>query len=78
MLDLGRHIFAVLRENHETGYRVLALHNLSGESRGCAIPEDFPLEDARDLFDDQATLKPPHVLLPAYGIRWLVVRGEKS
>ncbi len=76
VLDLGRHVFAVLRENHETGYRVLALHNLSGESRGCAIPEDFPLEDARDLFDGQATLKPPHVLLPAYGIRWLVVRGE--
>ena len=77
VLDLGRHVFGVLRENHESGNRVLALHNLSGESRGCAIPEDFPLEDARDLFDDQSTLKAPHVLLPAYGIRWLVVPQQK-
>jgi sucrose phosphorylase len=78
VLDLGRHIFAVLRENHETGQRALTLHNLSHESRGCIIPEDFPLEDARDLFDDNATLEPPHILLPAYGIRWLVAPGRKT
>ncbi|MCP4849394.1 MAG: sugar phosphorylase [Verrucomicrobiaceae bacterium] len=73
VLDLGRHIFAVLRENRETGCRCLAIHNLSQSVTGCTVPEDFPLERARDIFDEKANLKPPYLLLPAYGIRWLII-----
>ena len=75
VLDLGENIFGLLRENHDTGCRALAVHNLSSTATGCAIPEDFPLEDARDLLDGQATFKPPYILLPAYGIRWLIIQG---
>ena len=73
VLDLGRHVFAVLRENRDTGCRCLAIHNLCQSATGCTVPEDFPLERARDIFDDKATLKPPYLLLPAYGIRWLII-----
>ncbi len=75
VLDLGRHIFAVLRHNRETGARVLALHNLSGDDCACAVPADFPIGEARDLLDPAADLRPPHVVLPAYGVRWLAVPG---
>ena len=73
VLDLGRHVFAVLRENAETGDKILALHNLSGEDIGCAVGDVLPLADARDLLDPDARFEPPHVVLPAYGIRWLAV-----
>jgi hypothetical protein len=75
VLDLGRHVFAVLRENHDTGCRILTIHNLCDTITGCTVPESFPLEAARDIFDDKATLKPPYLLLPAYGIRWLSING---
>lgn len=71
VLDLGRHIFAVLRHNLETGSKVLALHNLSGDDLACAIPKDFPIGEARDLLDPETTLASSHLVLPAYGIRWL-------
>jgi len=70
VLDLGRHLFAVLR-TAASGQRVLALNNLSDEELACALPPDLPPEGARDLFDPDATLSSPHVVLPAYGIRWL-------
>jgi sucrose phosphorylase len=73
VIELGRNIFALLRENKENGCRILALHNLSGTETACAIPGDFSLETARDLLDETATFKPPYVLLPAYGIRWLSI-----
>ncbi len=73
VIELGRDIFALLRENKENGCRILALHNLSGAETACATPEDFSLEKSRDLLDETATFKPPYVLLPAYGIRWLSI-----
>ena len=73
VIDLGRNVFALMRENQETGSRILALHNLCGTAIGCAAPEYFPLADTRDLLDETVAFKPPYVLLPAYGIRWLVI-----
>lgn len=73
VIDLGRNIFALIRENKETGSRILALHNLCSTAVGCAVPEDFPLADTRDLLDETVAFKPPYVLLPAYGIRWLEI-----
>lgn len=70
ILDLGRHVFAVLRTAND-GSKALALHNLSAGELACTAPPGLPLEKARDLFDRAAGLPTQHLILPAFGIRWL-------
>ena len=71
VLELGESIFAVLRENAETGDRVLAVHNLSGKDTVCDVPTSFSPGEAKHLLGDGAKDEGQTVALPAFGIRWI-------
>ena len=73
VLELGRNVFAVLRENETTGDRVLALHNLSDEEVTCTIPVSFPISAAKNLLGAGAIAEGQAIALPAFGIRWFAL-----
>lgn len=73
ILDLGRHVFAVWRSNLETGQMILALHNLSADDLVCSVPKALLSNKFEDILDGTSSLTPPHIILPGYGIRWLLI-----
>ena len=76
VLDLGRHIFAVWRCNRKTNEMLLALHNFSDEALVCTLPNELHHYHYTDILDPDSSIKPPNILMPAYGIRWLKITEE--
>ena len=58
-------------ERSQSGWRLIALHNISAEPQTISFPE---WQNFRDAFDANADVGET-ITLPPHGYRWLVVRG---
>jgi len=58
-------------ERSQSGWRFIALHNISAEPQTVTFPE---WQNFRDVFEEGAAVGET-ITLPPHGYRWLVVRG---
>jgi len=74
ILDFGPAVFALERENKETGDRVLALHNVSDQPQTVVFGEIME-ESVVDLLSD-LEVHDGDVVLEPYGVMWLTPAPE--